>query len=188
VALKLKDPRSKARRRSRVYCYDHPHPALTVDIVVFRPKEEPPATSKPLADRARPASLGAHASLRADVLLIKRAREPFKGLWALPGGFVNPDEPLELAAARELFEETGLKRVKLIQVGAFGDPGRDPRGHTVSIAFAALIPENLGRQVRAADDASEARWWPVTRLPRLAFDHRKILRAALDKVWNIQRH
>jgi 8-oxo-dGTP diphosphatase len=118
---------------------------------------------------------------QAEVLLIKRKRDPFKGRWALPGGFVDKDESLESAAGRELEEETGLKRVRLQQVGAFGDPERDPRGHTVSVVFGAVL--NNRKKVSAADDADETAWHPVNRPPRLAFDHKKILRVALKKIF-----
>jgi 8-oxo-dGTP diphosphatase len=140
------------------YCYEHPRPAVTVDIALFYGDAE-----------------------RVEVLLIKRSRDPFKGQWALPGGFVDEGESLEAAAARELEEETGLKRVRLQQAGAFGDPGRDPRGHTVSVVFAARL--NNRKKVGAADDADEAAWHPVNRPPRLAFDHKKIIRVALERIF-----
>lgn len=148
-----------ARGKRPEYCYDCPHPAVTVDIAVFREREG-----------------------RLEVLLIRRGHDPFKGRWALPGGFVDQDESLERAASRELMEETGLKRLSLVQVGAFGDPGRDPRGHTVTIAFAGLLDRH--RQVQAGDDAADARWWPVTRPPRLAFDHRRILATAIRRLFD----
>lgn len=141
----------------REYCYDHPRPALTVDIVLFYREAD-----------------------RVEVLLIKRARDPFKGRWAFPGGFVDEGESLEAAAARELREETGIENVRLEQVGAFGDPGRDPRGHTVSVAFAALL-ESRG-EAEAADDAEEAAWHLVARPPELAFDHKKILGIAVERL------
>jgi 8-oxo-dGTP diphosphatase len=147
---------------AKKYCYDHPRPAVTVDIVLFR-------------------CIGG----RREVLLIKRGREPFKGAWAFPGGFIGKDESLEKAAARELREETGLGRIRLQQIGAFGDPGRDPRGHTVSIAFAAIIKGE--RAIRAADDASEVKWHSATRPPRLAFDHKKILRVALERMFGKEK-
>eukprot|EP00878_Enallax_costatus_P034302 GHUV01038025.1.p2 GENE.GHUV01038025.1~~GHUV01038025.1.p2 ORF type:complete len:147 (+),score=44.83 GHUV01038025.1:81-521(+) len=106
-----------------------------------------------------------------------------QGQWALPGGFVDEGEPLDTAAARELEEETSVnpKDVDLFQVGAYGDPGRDPRGWTVTVAYAAIVPgTELG--VKAADDAAEASWYPVTSLPQLAFDHKQIIREALEKL------
>jgi 8-oxo-dGTP diphosphatase len=116
---------------------------------------------------------------RLEVLLIKRGNQPFEGQWSLPGGFVEENEPLETAAARELEEETGLSGLALEQIGAFGDPGRDPRGHTVAIAFVGLAGAQT--EVAAADDAADARWCSARRPPELAFDHAKILRAALAR-------
>lgn len=142
---------------SKNHCYDYPRPALTVDVVLFH----------------RSGSL-------IEVLLIKRAREPFKGLWAFPGGFVDKDESLEDAAARELLEETGLRRIHLEQLGAFGDPGRDPRGHTVSVVFIGVLGHRI--PARGADDASDAGWHPARRPPVLAFDHQNILRIALKRL------
>jgi 8-oxo-dGTP diphosphatase len=150
-----KDKEKQVKKKQ--HCYEHPRPAVTVDIILFY-----------------------RGARGAEVLLIKRKSDPSKGQWALPGGFVDKDESLETAAARELEEETGLKRVRLEQVGAFGDPGRDPRGHTVSVVFAAVL--NNRKKVTGADDAGEALWHPVNRPPRLAFDHKKILRVALKKI------
>lgn len=115
-----------------------------------------------------------------EVLLIKRRSEPFKDSWALPGGFLEDDEPLEDGALRELEEETGLKLEGLQQIGAFGDPDRDPRGRTVTIAFWGTTDKR--EEVQGSDDASEAAWHPVADLPRLAFDHRKIIQAALRRI------
>ena len=156
----MKNRRGKQSAESKEqYCYEHPRPAVTVDIAIFYPATED----------------------NIEVLLIKRAREPFKGQWALPGGFVDKDESLERAASRELEEETGIRRIRLEQFGAFGDPNRDPRGHTVSIGFTARV-KKYGT-LKADDDAEDARWHSINSLPRLAFDHKKIIRAALDHVF-----
>lgn len=135
-------------------------PSVTADCVVLRREA------------------GTAGEGRLYVLLIQRAKEPFAGRWALPGGFVNKDEPLIEAARRELREETGLRVRKLRQVGAFGDPGRDPRGWTVSVAYLAEV-SGTRHKVQAADDAQDVNWFPVDALPRLAFDHGKILKLAL---------
>ena len=113
------------------------------------------------------------------ILLIKRANEPFKNDWALPGGFVDQDEDLMDAAIRELFEETTIKTDHLEQIGAFGKPFRDPRSHTVSVAYFGMVPENT--VAVAADDAKEAAWFPIKELPKLAFDHQEIVTLALQK-------
>jgi 8-oxo-dGTP diphosphatase len=138
--------------------YEHPRPALTVDVAVFRGRAG-----------------------ERDVLLVKRGEEPFAGRWALPGGFVEEGETLESAARRELLEETGLDPTgDLDQVGAYGDPGRDPRGWTVSIVFMATLGYDEIGAVVGGSDAAEATWHPVDALPRLAFDHDRILADALS--------
>jgi len=114
-----------------------------------------------------------------ELLLIKRKNDPFKGKWALPGGFVDEGEDLIVAAQRELLEETGLKVTQLEQLGAFGKPGRDPRQHTVSIAYTGFAEENA--EVSGADDADEAKWFSVKNLPELAFDHADIVTLAIEK-------
>ena len=121
-----------------------------------------------------------NVSGRVEVLLIQRGRDPFKGLWALPGGFVDQNESLADAAARELKEETGITAGELRQVGAFGDPGRDPRGHTISIAFAGWI--ETGAEATAGDDAAQVKWLPLSDLPDLAFDHAAIIKAVVEKL------
>lgn len=108
-----------------------------------------------------------------EVLLIRRGRPPFQGSWALPGGFVDVGETLERATVRELLEETGLKGEIVDLLGAYSDPQRDPRGHTVGIAYVCKVAGLV--QVEAGDDADEARWFPLDKLPALAFDHARIL-------------
>lgn len=144
------------------YTYPYPRPAVTVDTIIV---------SKPASDS------------QPKILLIQRKNPPCKGQWALPGGFVDEGEPLDTAAARELKEETSVdsQDVDLFQVGAYGDPGRDPRGWCVTVAYAAIVPgTELG--VKAADDAAEAKWFSVTSLPHLAFDHKQIIREAFQKL------
>ena len=118
------------------------------------------------------------------VLLVKRKRPPFEGFWAIPGGFVEPHEPLEVAARRELREETGAEPIHLEQLAAFGDPGRDPRGWTVSVAFLTLLGESdLQEQgLRAGSDAAEVSWFDLNDLPPLAFDHAAILACAVHRL------
>jgi 8-oxo-dGTP diphosphatase len=116
------------------------------------------------------------------VLLVKRGIPPFKDQLAIPGGFVLPDEDLDEAALRELREETGVSDVYLEQLYSFGDPKRDPRDRVISIAYFALI--SADRTLKAGTDASEASWWLVRRTPKLAFDHAKILKYALDRLRN----
>lgn len=150
-------PRAASREVKEKHCYDYPRPAVTVDVVLLR-------------RRAR----------RTEVLLIKRGSPPFKGSWALPGGFVEKDESLESAAARELREETGISGMRLKQIAAFGDPGRDPRGHTISIAFGAVLRDKMA--AAAGGDAEKVGWYSARKPPGLAFDHHRILRAALKQL------
>lgn len=113
------------------------------------------------------------------VLLIRRGNPPFQGAWALPGGFVEPRETPQAAARRELAEETGLEWAgPLALVGVYGEPGRDPRGWTVSAVYLALSDE-ASPQVSGADDAAEAAWFALGDLPKLAFDHARILHDAV---------
>ncbi len=141
------------------YCYHHPRPALTADVVLLRTRTPDPED--------------------LEVLLVRRGHPPFEGTWALPGGFVEDGESPRVAALRELSEETGLTGIDIRQVGAFGDPGRDPRGWTVSVAFVAR-GAFAGAEPLAGDDAADARWWRVDALPPLAFDHAEIIAAALS--------
>lgn len=140
--------------------YEYQRPGLTVDCVIF--------------------GLDLEAeSLK--VMLIERDVEPFAGVWAIPGGFVRSDESLLDAATRELEEETGITDVFLEQLYTFGDPGRDPRGWVVSVAYYALVsPEK--HNVHATTDARDARWFSVDTLPKLAFDHAEILETALERI------
>jgi len=131
---------------------DHPRPSLTTDVVALRFRG------------------------RLEVLLVRRGRPPFEGAWALPGGFVEPPETPEEAAARELLEETGLLGMSLETLGVFGAPGRDPRGWVVSAAWLALAPPDC--EVRAGSDAADVGWHPLRSLPALAFDHGQIVGAA----------
>ena len=138
------------------YCYEYPRPAVTVDLAAF-------------------ALFG--TDLR--VLLIRRKHAPFAGHWALPGGFLEIDEPIEAAARRELREETGLAVPGPVElIGVFGDPGRDPRGRTISLVHAAVVRHSSAK-VAGADDAAEAGWCDPHRSSNLAFDHDAILAAAL---------
>jgi 8-oxo-dGTP diphosphatase len=140
------------------FCYEYPRPALTVDCVVFGLDEQD-----------------------LKVLLTQRDLEPFAGKWALPGGFVRVDETLDEAARRELKEEAGLGKVFLEQLYTFGELNRDPRERVVTVAYYALV--NIrDHRVQSATDARDAAWFPVLDLPTLAFDHKRILRIALDRL------
>ena len=117
------------------------------------------------------------------VLLVKRGIPPFPSQFAIPGGFVLEVESLEEAALRELREETGVTDVYLEQLYSFGDPGRDPRGRVISVAYFALIAADRSPLIPGSD-AADARWWPVRKLPPLAFDHAKILNYSLERLRN----
>ena len=139
-----------------MYCYKYPRPALTADCLIFG---KDPSGLK--------------------ILLIQRKNEPFQGLWALPGGFMDMDETIEECACRELKEETGLEVSELQQLHTFSAPGRDPRGRTVSVVFVGIV-ERRGFQPQAGDDAALARWFAADQLPRLAFDHAEIDEMAME--------
>jgi 8-oxo-dGTP diphosphatase len=117
---------------------------------------------------------------RPSVLLVKRKNPPFAGCWAIPGGFVEPDEPLEEAARRELQEETGALSVRMEQIHTFGDPGRDPRGWVISVAYLAMLDEGAvgDWDLAAGSDADAVGWFDLDDLPSLAFDHADIIDCA----------
>ncbi|KAA3616596.1 MAG: NUDIX hydrolase [Calditrichaeota bacterium] len=140
------------------YTYDFPRPSVTVDCIVFG------LDNKELK-----------------VVLIQRKTSPFIDSWALPGGFIGENEALDKAAKRELAEETGLKNIFLEQLFTFGDPGRDPRGHTITVAYFGLVSLNE-HNPRAASDAKKAGWFSVNKLPELVFDHAAILKMALERL------
>lgn len=121
---------------------------------------------------------------RFKVLLIKRKNPPYKGYWAIPGGFVEPNEPLEVAARRELQEETGAEPAVMEQLHTFGDPGRDPRGWTISVVYLAWLSAgeaSAGRLI-AGSDADEIGWFDLYAPPPLAFDHGEILACAIHRL------
>ncbi len=117
-------------------------------------------------------------NLKATVLLIQRKNPPFQNMWALPGGFVDENEDIDDAAGRELFEETNLKVTNLKQVGAYGKPNRDPRHHTVSIAYFGFA--DASAEAKAGDDAKSCEWFEVANLPEMAFDHHQIIIDAMS--------
>jgi len=119
---------------------------------------------------------------RLHVLLIRRLAKPFEGRYALPGGFVRPEESLDTAALRELREETGVHEVYLEQLYSFGEPDRDPRGRVITVAYYALVPHS--KTLHGGTDASDAAWFPVPNLPPLAFDHRTIIEYAHQRIRN----
>ncbi len=140
------------------YTYEYPHPAVTTDIVILT-----------VLDGA------------LKVLLIKRGMEPFKGQWALPGGFLKMDESIDTCAMRELEEEAGISDVYLEQLYTFGSVDRDPRERVISVAYYALIPgENV--ELKAGTDAVEAKWFAVKDLPELSFDHLNIIDIAKSRL------
>ena len=132
------------------HTYEYARPALTVDVAIVTREAQP------------------------RVLLIRRKKEPFAGSWALPGGFVDANERLADAARRELIEETGVTVADLEQLYTAGDPGRDPRGWTVTVAYLAQVDPDALKPV-AADDADAVGWFALDELPSLAFDHAMLL-------------
>jgi 8-oxo-dGTP diphosphatase len=146
----------------RPYCYEWPRPGVTVDIALFT-------------------VAGALNDLRLQVLLIERDEPPWRGMWALPGGFVRENEDLDAAALRELHEETGIPEARLEQVEAVGTPGRDTRGHVITVVYVGLASAER-HTLAPRGDARAARWFEVAGrkpLPPLAFDHADLLQRGL---------
>ncbi len=133
-----------------MYTYKYPRPALTVDAIVLCKQQD-----------------------KWQILLIERGAEPFKGKWALPGGFVNMGELLENACIRELEEETGLKVNAMTQFRTFDAINRDPRGRTISVVYYIFLEEL--QAIKAGDDAKKVAWFPLSRLPEPAFDHAEVI-------------
>jgi 8-oxo-dGTP diphosphatase len=142
--------------------YDYARPALTVDVAIITTEAKP------------------------RVLLIQRKGEPYEGCWALPGGYVEEMEPLDVAARREVKEETGVEMGEIQQLRAFGNPGRDPRGWTVTIAYLSRVEVQEVKPI-AADDAAHVEWFPLNKLPALAFDHAEILGYAKAKLQEMKQ-
>ncbi|MDE6300829.1 MAG: NUDIX hydrolase [Muribaculaceae bacterium] len=141
---------------NKKYCYKYPHPAVTTDCVIF-----------------------GFDGTNLKVLLVLRGIEPYKGKWALPGGFLNTDESAEEGALRELKEETGIESTYIEQFHTYSEPTRDPRERVITIAYLALVKL---QEVKGGDDADDARWFPINNVPQLAFDHDVILRDALARL------
>ncbi|MHC4645671.1 MAG: NUDIX domain-containing protein [Planctomycetota bacterium] len=141
------------------YVYEWPRPMVSADAVVFSfPKG------------------------KARLLLIRRKHEPFKGKWAIPGGYVDMDEEIEDAATRELAEEAGLTGISLEQMHTFGKCGRDPRGRQITVAFTGIAAQGQTR-IKAGDDAADARWFDIEKLPEdLAFDHNEVASFAIGRL------
>ncbi len=159
MAKKMRD-----KKPVKAFTYEYPRPAVTSDCVVF-----------------------GFDGKNLNVLLVKRGIEPFKGEWALPGGFLNMNETSEECAARELEEETGAEGLLLKQVGVFSSVYRDPRGRVISVAFYALAnPDNISKMtIKCGDDAAEAKWFSLEEIQdkmNLAFDHSIIVETALQKL------
>lgn len=142
-----------------MYTYQHPRPAVSVDIILFQ-----------------------KINKEYQVLLIKRAQDPFRGSYALPGGFVKMKESLEQGAERELWEETGVQNIQLTQIHTFSEPDRDPRGRVISTAYSAVIEEDDRIHIQAGSDAAEVDWFNLSDLPVLAFDHKLIIQISKDKL------
>jgi 8-oxo-dGTP diphosphatase len=143
------------------FTYQYPRPMVTADIVLFCVQNN-----------------------KWYILLIERLNDPYAGCWALPGGFVDQDEDIDHAAARELKEETRIDGIELEQLHTFGKPGRDPRGHCVTVAYLGFA-NHTKINAQAGDDAKNLKWFSLSKLPPLAFDHRQIVEMAIKKaaIW-----
>lgn len=142
------------------YCYDYPRPCVTTDMAIFREHEGV-----------------------MELLLIERKNEPYQGMWAFPGGFLNDNETLEQCAARELEEETSLTNLTLAQFKAYSALKRDPRHRTITVVFIGFLTS--AQSEHAGDDAAKASWFSLKKLPPLAFDHQKILDEILEKNFSL---
>lgn len=131
------------------YKYDYPRALVTVDAIII------------------------DKSSKDKILLIKRGNEPYKGMWALPGGFIEMEEKLEESVAREVLEETSLEGIEFTQFKAYGNPGRDPRDRNICVVFWGYCKNP--KLAKAGDDAAEAHWFHLNKLPELGFDHSKII-------------
>ena len=140
------------------FCYKYPRAAVTTDSVVF----------------------GIHGK-RLSVLLIERAGEPYKGSWAIPGGFLEINETVETCAKRELEEETGLVNVNLQQFHVFSKVDRDPRDRVLTVAFWGVVQQS-DFHAKAGDDAANVKWFKISQLPSLAFDHAEIISLAYKEL------
>ena len=139
-----------------MHTYKHPHPAVTTNVVIFTILQ---------------------GLLR--LLLVKRPRDPFRGYWALPGGFMSLDEDLERSAARTLERETGIQGVYLEQLYTFGRPDRDPRERVITVAYYALVPSH---RLHLRDNADNVGWFALDTLPELALDHAEIVAQAMQRL------
>jgi len=141
------------------YTYEYEKPSVTADVAVLRLDEVP------------------------EILLVQRKDPPFKGMWALPGGFMEMEETLEEAARRELTEETGIKAGEMIRFDTYDKPGRDPRGRTITQVFVMIWKEPMGIP-QAGSDAKTVTWFSLSELPELAFDHDLIIRDVISMIKN----
>jgi len=150
--------RNKPPVNTFMHTYKYPRPCVTADAVVVT------------------------RSLPHKILLILRGKDPFKGHWALPGGHVDESEDLEVAARRELYEETNLNlsNSPFTQIGAYGKPGRDPKGHVITVAY--VVSVDVVKAIKAGDDAVKAQWFDIDDLPKLAFDHAEIVKDGISRI------